>query len=320
MPDEPQFWNSKFALLYLILLLICVAVLVIVLIALSFAPVSEKMSVIAQSGNIMILPKPSHTSWLTRLSIQTKGPCSRELYQLPCSDIQVKHDENYDPSGNQDFIYCTSNSTVVFNQTGAQAGDGFVTDNYDAILSYDNDNYNCTNAPGNVRCIHFDYKKTSSPIVKNISINLPPYVGNYYYIRKSYKIYSIIFHINRFSVRYDDSYKDKNHYKGPNTKTNPLCVVLQDIFRPWSFKDSKDCLLLNVIRDDCFGSPIHHQYFDIIPERRYDILVWAAPAFFVLIVFIGLCIFFLDNGFTIELKDDHGCVGLLTDVKIDVPF
>ena len=289
MPDEPQFWNRKFALLYLILLLICVAVLVIVLIALSFAPVSEKMSVIAQPGNIMILPKPSHTSWLTRLSIQTKGPCSGELYQIPCSDIQVKHEENYNPSGNDDFIYCISNSTFVFTQIADQAADGFVTNNYDAITSYDNNDYNsCNNATSNVRCVHFN--ETNSTTVQNITIDLPPYVGSYYYIRKSY--FSIKVRMNRFSVCYDKSYKEKPYYKGDVTKAKPLPVVLQDIFRPWSFKDMEDCLLLKVTRDDCYGSPIHHQYFDIIPEKRYDIRVLAASAFFALIVFIGLCIFF----------------------------
>ena len=265
--------------------------LVIVLIALSFTPVSEKMSVIAQSGNIMILPKPSHTSWLTRLSIQTKGPCSGELYQIPCSDIQAKHDENYDPSGNDDFIYCISNSTFVFTRIAVEAADGFVTNNYDAITSYNNKDYNsCNNAPSNVRCVHFDYDETNSHTVKNITIDLPPYVGSYYYIRKSY--YSIKVRMNRFSVRYDKSYKEKPYYKGDVTKAKPLHVVLQDIFRPWSFKDMEDCLLLNVTRDDCYGLQRHNQYFDIIPERRYDILVWAASAFFALIVFIGLYIFF----------------------------
>ncbi len=160
---RPKFWkNWKYIILHFLLVFMSLSILAIVMIALSFAPVSENISVVSipSVDDIIILPKPSHTSWLTRLSFQTEGSCFGDFYQLPCSKIQVKHDENYNMYGNQ-FIYCISNTTFMFTHIESGAANGFVTNRYETFSKYNTDNnyINCSDLddlPPDVHCRHFD--------------------------------------------------------------------------------------------------------------------------------------------------------------------
>ncbi len=253
------------------------------MIALSFAPVSENISVIGKSANIIILPKPNHTSWLTRLSFQTEGSCNGKLYQLPCSKIQVKHDKNYNTNHKDDLIYCISDTTFMFTHIESGAANGFVTNRYETFSEYNtDDNYiNCSDLddlPPDVHCIHFDSGDKLQSI-KNITINLPSYTGSYYYIRRSNT--SIKYRIDRYSVQYDSSYE--SYYKGTVTKEKSIHINLQSVFKPWSFDDSEDCLLLKVAE---YCDAHDHYTFIVNPEKRHDILLWPMILCFISIVLI----------------------------------
>ena len=250
--------------------------LVVLAIVLFFVPASEKVSTMAHYSDIVILPQPIYSSWLTRLTIETDGPCTGALYQLPCNQVQVNFTENYSNSGNENFIYCLMNSSFVFTHTSSHAADGFVFDDYDQAQSYNG--YNCSDAPDGVDCVHFDYE-VNLPTVQNVTIELPPYVGKYYFVQKSYP--TIKFRVNRYSVQYSDRYKHK-YFKGTLSKKESISLSISPEFHPWRFTNRLDCLLLNVTHQDCSGSSTHYQYVSVSPKRRYDILLW--PGIVLLIV------------------------------------
>ncbi len=254
--------------------------LVTLTIALAFIPISAKVSTIAQSSTIVVLPQPSRLSWHSKLCVEIDGPCAGELYHLPCDQIKVDYKINHSTRGVFDFIYCLGNSSFLFIHNEPDAADAFVSSDNELASSDFFDKYNCSNAPSDVdptHCIHFD--REENPASKNVTMQLSRYSGEYYFVRRSSP--SIYFRINRYTIAYHESYKQK-YFKGKLTKDEPRCFDLQAPFHPWSFDVNEQCLLLNVSGHNCYGSSLHH--VDVTPEKRRDILVWPSIVLLLVVV------------------------------------
>ena len=287
------------------------ALLVTLTIVLAFVPIPAKVSTIAQSKTIVVLPQPSHLSWFNKLCVEIDGPCAGELYHLPCDQIKMDYTANHSTQGVTDFIYCLGNSSFLFFHNEPDSADAFVSSNHELASSDFFDKYgNCSNAPSDVapkHCIHFDPEE--NPALKNVTMQLSRYFGEYYFVRESHS--SIIFRINRYTIAYHESYKQK-YFKGKLTKDEPRCFDLQTSFHPWSFNVSEQCLLLNVSEHNCYGAP--PQNVVVKPEKRRDILVWPSIAIVLVVVVEILILLGQRLRFRNKMKEYRGGVQM---VKFD---